>query len=292
MLLSLLIASSKAYSVESVEAENMHLLERDAYGRLMVGVHVNGSGPFPFILDTGASRSVIYRSLTALMPLEALPNQSRRIITASGYRSVQVFPVKDLYVLGHTLHVEDTVLLPDIIGSDAKGLIGVDVLAGRTLLMQPYEDLAAILDTAEILNMEDWHQIQGRPVAYGSLALEVEIGGVTVPLIVDTGASNTVINSAGAEALGRAGFKAEKASVVIAGVRSSEKLQIPKLELGDYSVGQASFYVADVPVFRLLGARQVPAMILGMDVLGQQDFAIDFKKWRLHLKQSQLDDGE
>ena len=78
----------------------------------MVGTIVNGMGPFPFIIDTGASKSVIYRGLTALTGMTALPNQSKRIITASGYRRVLVYPVTDFYVLGRTLKVEETVALP------------------------------------------------------------------------------------------------------------------------------------------------------------------------------------
>ncbi|UTW60161.1 aspartyl protease family protein [Kordiimonas sp. SCSIO 12603] len=263
----------------------MHQLERDAYGRLMVGVHVNGEGPFPFILDTGASRSVIYRSLTALMDIQAVPFKSRSIVTARGYRRVQVFDVRDLFALGQTLQVEDTVALPDVIGSQAKGLIGVDVLTGKTLLMKPKDDLAVLLDSSDDFREEDgWSYIQGRPVAYGSLALEIEIGGVTVPLIVDTGASHTVINTSGAEAMARSGIEEKETSARIAGTRSTKQMLVPDLVLGDLEIGNAELYVADIPVFVLLGASNVPAMILGMDVLGEHEFAIDFKTWRLYIK--------
>lgn len=279
------------YAMSAEDTETMHQLERDAFGRLMAGVYVNGEGPFPFIVDTGASRSVIYRSLTALMDIEAVPFKSRSIITAGGYRRVQVFDVKDLFALGQTLEIEDTVALPDIIGSHAKGLIGVDVLAGRTLLMKPLEDLAILLARSDSLgNSAGWSHVQGRPVAYGSLALEVEIGGITIPLIVDTGASHTVINSAGAEAIARSGIKEKEASAVIAGVRSSRQMVVPELTLGERRIGETELYVADVPVFRMLGAGSVPAMILGMDILGDQDFAIDFKNWRLYLKEAHTED--
>lgn len=251
----------------------------------MVGVHVNGEGPFPFIVDTGASRSVIYRSLTALMNIQAVPLKSRSIITASGYKRVQVFDVKDLFALGQTLYIEDTVGLPDIIGSSAKGLIGVDVLAGKTLVLKPLDDLAMLLQSSDMLKEEQgWSYIQGRPVAYGSLALEVEIGGVTVPLIVDTGASHTVVNSAGADAMGRSGLKSLKVAAIIAGARSSKQIIIPQIALAGIELENTKIYVADVPVFRMLGAGSVPAMILGMDLLEQQDFALDLQKWRLYVK--------
>lgn len=264
-------------------------VEADRYGRLMVGVHVNGIGPFPFIVDTGASRSVIYRSLTADMKLAAVPNKSRNVITANGYKRVLIYPLRDIYALGHTLELTETVALPDIPNSSAKGLIGVDLLAGKTLLVQPGQALASLLENAETLSVDaGWRFEQGRAVAYGSLALELDMGGVQVPLVVDTGASDTVINVAGAEALLRSarGIKTEKITAVIARGRTvaRERLVVPEFMLGGKSFKDTSIYVADVPVFRLLGAGKVPAIILGMNVLDQQDFAIDFEEWRLYLQ--------
>ena len=264
-------------------------LEKDTFNRLMVGVHVNGVGPFPFILDTGASRSIIYRSLTAALKLEAVPNKSRNIITANGYKRALIYPIGDIYALGATLEIEDTVALPDIQGSNARGLIGVDLLAGRTLVVRPALSLALLMDNSEELEQPNWAMIQGRPVAYGSLALSVDIGGVTIPVVIDTGASDTVINKAGAETLLRSarGVGLEKTTAVIArghGV-ALERLVLPTLMLGAAKFEHAEVYVADLKVFKLLGAGEVPAIILGMNVLNQQDFAIDFSNWRLYLRQ-------
>lgn len=263
-------------------------LETDRYGRLMAGVHVNGVGPFPFIIDTGSSRSIIYRSLTTMMSLKAVPNKSRNIITANGYRLALIYPIKDIFALGHTLKLSETVALPDIRGSVAKGLIGVDLLAGRTLVVRPESSLAALVDDVSSLDSAEWGYVQGRPVAYGSLALEVDIGGVMVPIIVDTGASDTVINTAGAETLLRSatGIRTEATTAVVArgATRAKEKLLVPNFSLAGRGFENTNIYVADVAVFRLLGARKVPAIILGMNVLDQQDFAIDFKAWRLYLR--------
>jgi len=261
----------------------------------MVGVHVNGVGPFPFIVDTGASRSIIYRSLTAALQLEAVPNKSRNIITTGGYKRALIYPIGDIFALGHTLYIEDTVALPDILGSSARGLIGVDLLAGRTLLVRPKRGLANLSASSDDLAEPEWTYIQGRPVAYGSLALSIDIGGVSIPVVIDTGASDTVINKAGAETLLRSatGVGRENVTAVISRGRSiaREKLLMPSLALGSIDFQDTNLYVADLPVFRLLGASEVPAIILGMNVLGQQDFAIDFANWRLYLQGSEKAEG-
>lgn len=252
----------------------------------MVGTVVNGVGPLPFIIDTGASKSVIYRGLTAMIGLEALPKQSKRILTATGYKRVLVYPVTDFFVLGRTLNVTETVALPDIIGSDAKGLIGVDMLTDLTL----YIDMQAGEADLKLQPPEgdNWVTVQGRPVAYGSLALEVNIGGLDIPVIVDTGASDTVINTAGSEAIGRSSTGISRSMITASLSQGKEMvftvLQVPSFKVGAFERTDMRLVVSDVPVFAMMGARDVPAIILGMDLLGQQPFAIDFKNWRLNIK--------
>jgi predicted aspartyl protease len=279
-------------SAQEIYAVTGYPTERELYGRLMVGVHVNGKGPFPFIVDTGASRTVIYRSLTAIMDLQSLPLKSRRIITVNGYRRAQIYPIKDIYTLGRTLKLADTVALPDILGSNAKGLIGVDLLAGRTLLVRPRHALAQLLDDFEPDEASGWGTAQGRPVAYGSVALMIEIAGISVPVIIDTGASDTVINKAGADVLKRASseIRSVKTTAVVGRghISAGEKLILPRFMLAGRNFENTDIFVADTPIFTLMGAAKVPAIILGMNVLKQQDFAIDFKNWRLYLRATKI----
>lgn len=265
----------------------------DRFGRPMVGAVVNGVGPLPFIIDTGASKSVVYRSLTLMAELEALPNQSKRILTATGYKRVLVYPATDFYMLGRSLLVDETVALPDVIGSEAKGLIGVDLLANLMLVVD-MEDGAARLTRPDASLSGTWQTVQGRPVAYGSLALNVNIGGVDVPVIVDTGASDTVINTAGSDALILAaqGLSKETIRASISNGRQREfvALRVPSFKLGAFERTNMRLVVSDISVFTALGARDVPAIILGMDLLGGQAFAVDFKNWRLHLQEARADD--
>ncbi|WP_262694673.1 aspartyl protease family protein [Kordiimonas aquimaris] len=291
-LLSLCTATPLV-AFQDLDGDDGYIILPDRYDRPTAGTVVNGVGPLPFIIDTGASKSVIYRSLTSVIDLQALPNQSKRIITATGYKRVLVYPVTDFYVLGRTLNVQETVALPDIIGSQAKGLIGVDMLAGLTLTMDMGQGLARLQNPDETRFDDSWTMIQGRPVAYGSLALEVNIGGVDVPVIVDTGASDTVINTAGSDALTLAatGVRRQsiRASISNGGVMDFVALVVPSFKVGDYERTNMRLVVSDIPVFTTLGARSVPAIILGMDLLGEQPFAIDFKNWRLYLGTQEAD---
>lgn len=283
-----LVVLSLGAVVARAEQPQEHLILPDRFDRPTVGTVVNGVGPLPFIIDTGASKSVVYRGLTARLGLAALPNQSKRILTATGYRRVLVYPLRDFYVLGRTLNVTETVALPDVIGSEAMGLIGVDLLAGLTLMIDMQDGIADLSAPTGEAPGEDWVTVQGRPVAYGSLALEVNVGGLDIPVIVDTGASDTVINTAGSDAVALAGtgVRRETIRASISGGREMvfTALRVPSFKIGEHERNNMRLVVSDIPVFAMLGARDVPAIILGMDLLGQQPFAIDFKNWRLYLK--------
>ena len=163
------------------------------------------------------------------------------------------------------------------------------MLAGHTLFMDMQLGEANLELSADEPLGGDWLMIQGRPVAYGSLALEVNIGGLDIPVIVDTGASDAVINTAGSEAVGRSaeGIRRETIRASISGGREMvfTALRVPEFGIGAFTRSNMRLVVSDVPVFALLGARDVPAIILGMDLLGEQPFAIDFKNWRLYIKQ-------
>lgn len=284
----LFLCLTSVVKADAYARDGIYPLTMDSYGRLMVGARVNGYGIYPFIIDTGAGRSIFYRTLTAEIGLEAIPNKSRRVITAAGYKRVQIYPVQDFYVLGQSLGLSETVTLPDISGSEARGLVGVDLLMGRTLLIRPLEMTVNLFENAETVSAMGWPYEQGRPVAVGSLALEIEVGGITIPVLVDTGASDTVINKAGAETLLRSGsgIQSERTTAVVARGQNvaREKLIISNIAFAERAFSESEIYVADIAIFRLLGAQRVPAIILGMDVLGQQGFAVDFKSWRLYLE--------
>lgn len=288
-LLTLTSGAVPSVSAQDRDEPQFYPVLEDSFGRPTVDTFVNGKGPLPFILDTGASKSVVYRSLTALTGLQAKPNQSKRIITATGYKRVLVYPVEDFYVLGRTLSVEETVALPDIIGSDAKGLIGVDMLAGLALYLDMKEGAAAIMSPERAaVNYSDWGYIQGRPVAYGSLALEVTISGIDVPVIVDTGASDTVMNTAGMRAVTRGDNNGITQEIIRASISGGQQttftsLRVPNFNIGSYAAENMRLVVSDIPIFTLLGAKDVPAIILGIDFLEEQPFVIDFKNWRLYL---------
>ena len=57
----------------------------DLCSRMTAPVRINGQGPFPFVVDTGANRTVISAELAARLGLSKGPDQA--VNDAAGWRS-------------------------------------------------------------------------------------------------------------------------------------------------------------------------------------------------------------
>jgi hypothetical protein len=105
-------------------------------GAIIVPVTVNGTRPALFLLDTGASGSVISDDLASA--LEAKVVAKTTVVSAAGTKDALVAEIEHLGMGGvtatgvlMTIASPDTLSLPDVaaIGRTVQGVIGQDVLA-------------------------------------------------------------------------------------------------------------------------------------------------------------------
>lgn len=99
-------------------------------GQILIPVMVNGSGPFQFILDTGANRSVISATLAARLSLE--PVAVSEIVSSTRSHWSHVVRVQSISLGSHTA---SNVLTPLVkserihaVHGQADGIVGQDVL--------------------------------------------------------------------------------------------------------------------------------------------------------------------
>jgi predicted aspartyl protease len=105
-------------------------LDQDA--RLTVPVTLNGQGPFQFVVDTGADRSVLTPGLAERLNLPQGPD----VIVHGVSGSIQTTTARVANLRTGDARINDAVLpvLPyDRVGAD--GLLGVDILDGRNVVM-------------------------------------------------------------------------------------------------------------------------------------------------------------
>jgi len=262
-------------------------LQQDEQGRVLVDVRVRGEGPFPFLLDTAASRTVMYRTLVSLLELEAVPFKSRRVMTATGAREMQLYRIGEFEALGKTLSVKETVAMPDPSVEGISGILGIDLLRGHQMILD--QTGARLEDDRNLRRESGWLDLKARAVGYGSLAVTVVIEGVEIHALVDTGSGKTVLNRPALEALEKAlpGAITEGGASVSASGRAmaASVIEVPGLAVGTWQLPGQRLVSAHLPIFATFGASRAPAMILGMDVLLQADtVAMDFKRWRMMVR--------
>ncbi|TNE67776.1 MAG: hypothetical protein EP335_00695 [Alphaproteobacteria bacterium] len=289
LFMALLFAAQLPARADDSEAPASHALSLDFAGRFLVEVQVaDNPRRFPFLLDTGAERTMLYRSLVTELDLSALPRQSTRVQTATGIRTMQLYDVGSLQALGRTVRPGPAAVMPDVDLPGTYGILGVEFLHGRTVELAG--DRLTVHEGSAMPPRDGWFHIEGRPVGRGSLAVDVQIGTLLVPAMVDTGANVSVLNRAAYRALVEGGWVEleENVDSLIAagGTVQAARVSGKQVAIGGKTYGRPSLLVADLSIFASLGARHSPAMIIGMDLIGRQPVVIDFSRWQLAIREA------
>lgn len=244
----------------------------DRYDRLTIPVMIGDQGPFDFVVDTGADRTVLSETVADALGLPPGPEVMIQGVTgAERARTVQAPPIN----LGRiTLRSLDLPVLPrERLGVD--GLLGVDALQKRRLVMDFRERRLEILPGREpaagYAQPRDMYVPArdkfGRLVVIDATANTADIGA-----FVDSGAGMTIGNRALARAVqARGSWRDLAPSVPIYGVTShvteGEVRVLDTLRLGGLRFTGVPMIVADLDLFTHWGMADKPSLLLGVNVL-------------------------
>jgi predicted aspartyl protease len=246
----------------------------DLNDRMTVPVTVNGRGPFPFVIDTGANRTVVSDILAAQLGLPQ--SGSLQIRAATGVARTDSVRVASLAVGYRRLaDFQAPVLQADNLG--ALGILGIDAVSDQRLEMDFRKKQMTLTHTLRREPEAGSLVVQARS-KYGQLLLvDSEAEGVPLYVIIDTGSEVTVGNSAMRSFLARK--RATRVDLIdVAGETARVDLgQLPELRIGKVMVRNQQVAYADLFVFEHLGLHGKPSMLLGMNTLRQcAKVAIDF----------------
>ena len=274
--------SSLAIEGEDIKAKKVET-------RLSVDVHVNDSGPYRFIVDSGADTSVV--GIRIAKALE-LPLGTPAILNGMTSRSVvDRVKVAKLSLGSSTIRNLDLpALREDDLGGD--GLIGIDALTSKRLMMDFEKKIIKVEDPGtyqphfpgEIVVIARRHR--------GQLILtEVKAAGLPLDAVIDTGTEITIGNLALRDKLIR-GNKDKFVTVPVMGVTGEtinlQLARIEELRIGQIVLNNVPIAFADLPPFKLFGLADQPARLLGTDLLESfRRISLDFKsrKVRFQLRQ-------
>ncbi len=286
-----IVAPTDAIVEPGMESDIVPFIEPfdlDATQRMSVKVMVGGKGPFAFLIDTGAERTVIARELAARLDLAE--GERLKLATIGGSATVPSFRVAALQMSNLNLaSVEAPAFYGRHIG--AAGLIGVDMLESRRVLIDFRKETMQILETRRralpIIRDDDAIVVNARNSAGRLILSDARLDGKRIDVIVDTGAQTSVGNMAlqklvASRRAHRFPFVATELTAVTGEVVPALRTAIKRIVINGMDVNDLPVSFADSQAFRALGLYDRPALLLGMDSLSLFDrVEIDFPNRRV-----------
>jgi hypothetical protein len=269
------------------------LKAREVDTRLSVDVDVNGSGPYHFMVDSGADSSAIGIGVAHALDL---PLGTPAVVNSTtGRNVVDRVKVRELTVGPTSIrNVELPALREADLGGD--GLIGIDALAQQRLMMDFEKRVIRVEDTRTPIEILPGDIVITAHRRRGQLILtQVRAGGIRLNAIIDTGSEVTIGNSALRDKLLRRNpnqFWTVAATGVTGQTVQLQMAKVSELVLGPVTLNDVPIAFADVPPFKLFGLADQPALLLGTDLLETfRRVSLDFssRKVRFQLRRCQQD---
>lgn len=260
----------------------------DASRRMSVKVMVGGKGPFSFLVDTGAERTVIARELAERLGL--VEGAKLKLATIGGSSMVPSYRVAALQMSKlHLASVEAPAFFGRHIG--AAGLIGVDMLEERRILIDFRKETMQVLETRKraqpLIRDDDAIVVTARNSAGRLILSDARLNGKRIDVIVDTGAQTSIGNLALKRLVterraNRFPFVATILDAVTGEAVPATRSAIKRIVINGMDVNDLPVSFADGQAFRALGLHERPALLLGMDSLALFDrVEIDFPNKRV-----------
>ena len=232
--------------------------------RMTVPVSIGPHGPFPFIVDTGAERSIVSRELAGYLKLA--PGGPARLFDFTGPADVDTVKVPSLSAgsLG-TPAMEAPQLLMANLG--APGVLGIDALQGQKVVLDFDRRQMALKPARRHASGDMVIPAQSRT---GQLIVtQAWYGDQPIAVVIDTGSWLSVGNSAMLRLLKRPpkSYGRVEMTSVTGRSFSADFVLLSGVKIGSVRFDNFGMAFADVPPFDRFGLGNRPSLILGMSSL-------------------------
>lgn len=252
-----------------------------AEDRVTIPISIAGKGPWPFIIDTGAQRTVIARDLADRLAL--VRGGSVTVLGMAGPARADTVALPSLgYGQSSVEDIQAPVLERAHLG--APGLLGLDGLQSKRLLLDFRSGRIQIARSRPPRRSggdEDLIVVEARRRNGQLILLDSRINGLAVNIILDTGTNVSVGNMALMTRL-----MAKKRlpmlhqatlTSVTGGTVTGPVGVIDSVRMGAVTLKDVAILFADAAPFAELKLQEKPALLLGINALKVFDrVAIDF----------------
>ena len=260
----------------------------DAYDRMTVTVQVGGTGPYRFLVDTGADRSAVSSRLVESLGLEV--KGGAVLHSAAGVSEVDIVRVPRIDLASRSIDGLDApVLKAHNIGAD--GILGVDTLRAQRIVIDFRNDQMYLTPSPkrEPRLAANEIVITGRLKSGHLILTDAEVDGERVTVVVDTGAEISIGNMALRDLMDRhrkLGRSYPVSLTAVTGqVLAGNMHMAHEIDLDGATVANVGIIFADAETFRAIGRANKPTLLLGMNALrGFEEVAIDLDSKKLRLR--------
>ncbi len=253
----------------------------DLSQRMTVPVTIGSSGPYQFVVDTGAERTLISRELADRLTLT--PSHPVTILSVAGEDLVQTAQVSRLRLTSSRDHMEDfdaPLIAETHLG--AVGMLGIDSLQRKKVVVDFRTMRMSISDASTSYRTDSDEIVVTARRRSGQLILvDAEAEGQKVSVIIDTGAEVSIGNPMLRERLAARKRLSPPVPILITSVTGevtpAAYTSMRLIRIGGATLSNMPVAFADVQIFHRLGLDKKPALLLGMDALKLFDrVSIDF----------------
>ena len=265
-------------------------------GRIVVEARINGHGPYDFVLDTGASISVVFDNVRDELALETVAGKTVIVHGALASGRHPLLDIDRLELGGAVWRDPRIVSLPGetAAGSNINGVLGVDILRHYAVGFSTGDRVVRLYppDLVARRFYQGWASVPLRAKPIGETDavvyfIDVELDGWEITAAFDLGAGFNLINWPGVESLGDTARRLRKHSLLSGALGSSSvmaRLDAREVTTAGIRWRNEVFLIADIEIFETLNLSDRPAAILGAGIFTQRDFVIDFARNRLLVK--------
>jgi len=259
---------------------------RDAGDRMTVAVRVSGAGPYRFVVDTGADRTVVARELAEHLRLPHGPGATLHSI--SGMNSIRTAQVNSIeYTAKRVDDINAAVLEGVNIGAD--GILGTDSLRAQRVQFDFRKNTLSISSSRQSVRDDPGTiVVQARRKSGRLILTDALADGRTVAVVVDTGSDVSIGNMAMEAMLRRKGLMKNSGSIELMSV-TGHKITgtyavLRRLELGGITLHNVAIVFAEAHTFGQLKLADKPAMLMGMNAIRAfEKVSIDFASRKLRI---------
>lgn len=285
------VDASNALSGEPPEEEHLYAAPTrpDRIGRIAAPVMINGRGPFRFILDTGASQSVVTKRVVDAIGLLLSPDSQLMLHGVTGSAAVPAVRLETLQT-GDLIQRDLRVAVLNSVMGGADGILGVQGFEGLRVTVDFSDDEITIVRSRGQRARLHEGTIPATLRFGRLLVVDGYVGRIPVKAVIDTGAETTLGNLALRDALLRKRRdKDGPDDAFVIGLndvsQSGRFIRSPRIQLGDAEIDGLYIIYGDIHVFKLWGLEEEPAILVGMDVLGSLErLVIDYRREEIQFR--------